>query len=56
VAEDDEKIGALVCEALQGAGFKTHWVRDGIETLNYVLESRPDGIVLDLRSPATQWL
>ena len=70
VAEDDEAMGALVCEALKEAGFKTHWAKDGIEALNYVLESRPDGIVLDLvlprlsgfdisgmvrKSPAVQW-
>src|ERR1700722_19218834 len=51
VAEDDESVGSVVCEALQTAGFKTHWVKDGIEALNYVLESRPDGIVLDLVLP-----
>jgi DNA-binding response OmpR family regulator len=51
VAEDDEAIGEMVCEALKEAGFKTHRVKDGIEALNYVLESRPDGIVLDLILP-----
>jgi DNA-binding response OmpR family regulator len=51
VAEDDEAIGEVVCEALKQAGFKTHWVKDGIEALNYVLESRPDGIILDLILP-----
>jgi DNA-binding response OmpR family regulator len=51
VAEDDEALGSVVCEALQSAGFKTFWVKDGIEALNYVLESRPDGIVLDLVLP-----
>src|SRR6266852_280548 len=51
VAEDDQAAGELVCEALKEAGFKTHWVRDGIEALNYILESRPDGIVLDLILP-----
>ena len=51
VAEDDEATGEMVCEALRGAGFKTNRVRDGIEALNYVLESRPDGIVLDLILP-----
>jgi DNA-binding response OmpR family regulator len=51
VAEDDEGLGAVVCEALCAAGFKTHWVKDGIDALNYVLESRPDGIVLDLVLP-----
>jgi DNA-binding response OmpR family regulator len=51
VAEDDEAIAALVCEALKAGGFRTHWVRDGIDALNYILESRPDGIVLDLVMP-----
>jgi DNA-binding response OmpR family regulator len=51
VAEDDEAAGTMVCEALKAAGFKTHWVKDGIEALNYILESRPDGIVLDLVLP-----
>jgi len=51
VAEDDEAIGEMVCEALKQAGFKTRWVKDGIEALNYVLESRPDGIILDLILP-----
>jgi|ERR1017187_243056 DNA-binding response OmpR family regulator len=51
VAEDDMAAGELVCEALKGAGFRTHLVKDGIEALNYVLESRPDGIVLDLMLP-----
>src|SRR5882724_11956506 len=51
VAEDDEAMGALVCSALKEAGFKTHWAKDGIEALNFILESRPDGIVLDLVLP-----
>ena len=70
VAEDDEGVGQLVCEALKEEGFKVHWAKDGIEALNYILESRPDGIILDLvlprlngfdlsgmvrKSPAVQW-
>jgi DNA-binding response OmpR family regulator len=51
VAEDDEAAGSIVCEALEEAGYKTFWVKDGIEALNYVLESRPAGIVLDLVLP-----
>lgn len=51
IVEDDEANGELVCEALKDAGFKTHWVRDGIDALNYILESRPDAIVLDLLLP-----
>jgi DNA-binding response OmpR family regulator len=51
VVEDEEAAGEVVCEALKGAGFKTHWVRDGIDALNYILESRPDAVVLDLLLP-----
>jgi len=70
VAEDDEIVGGLVCQALKEAGYKIHWVKDGIEALNYILGSRPDGIILDLvlprlngfdlsgmirKSPTVQW-
>jgi DNA-binding response OmpR family regulator len=51
VAEDDETAAELVFEALKEAGFKTHWAKDGIDALNFILESRPDGIILDLLLP-----
>jgi DNA-binding response OmpR family regulator len=51
VVEDDEAAGEIVCEALKDAGFKTHWVKDGIDALNYILESMPDAIVMDLLLP-----
>jgi DNA-binding response OmpR family regulator len=51
VVEDDDQAGELVCEALQDAGFKTHWAKDGIDAMNYILESRPDAIVLDILLP-----
>ena len=51
VVEDDETTGTCVCEALQKAGYKTNWVKDGLEALDYILESRPDGIILDLMLP-----
>jgi DNA-binding response OmpR family regulator len=51
VAEDDPTTGELVCESLQSAGYKTHWTKDGIEALNYILEARPDVVVLDLILP-----
>jgi DNA-binding response OmpR family regulator len=51
VAEDDETTGQMVCEALREAGYKTHWAKDGVDALNYILESRPDGVVLDLILP-----
>jgi DNA-binding response OmpR family regulator len=51
VAEDDETTAELVCESLQAVGYKTHWAKDGIDALNYILESRPDGVILDLILP-----
>jgi DNA-binding response OmpR family regulator len=51
VAEDDEQTGQLVCDALHDAGFKTHWLKDGIDTMNYILESRPEAVVLDIQLP-----
>ena len=54
IAEDDEAMGHLVAEALQEAGFHAHWVSDGIDALNFVLESRPDIVVLDLNLPRLQ--
>jgi DNA-binding response OmpR family regulator len=51
VAEDEETTGRLVCEALEENGYQTHWAKDGVDALNYILESRPDGVVLDLVLP-----
>jgi DNA-binding response OmpR family regulator len=51
IAEDDPATAELVCEALREAGYKTHWAKDGVDALNYILESRPDGVVLDLILP-----
>jgi DNA-binding response OmpR family regulator len=51
IAEDDEAMGHLVAEALQEAGFHPHWVSDGIEALNFILQSKPDIVVLDLNLP-----
>ena len=51
VAEDDEATGTLLCEALQQDGYRTHWAKDGVDAVNYILESRPDGVILDLVLP-----
>jgi len=51
LAEDDQATGELVCECLQSAGYKTHWAKDGIEALNFILEARPDAVVLDIILP-----
>ena len=51
IAENDEYIGPLVVGGLKDAGYRTHWVKDGVSALNYILESKPDGVVLDLVLP-----
>lgn len=51
IVEDDEAISQLVKEALDAAGFQTDCVRDGVEAINQVLESKPDIVVLDLTIP-----
>ena len=51
VAEDDETTGTLLCETLQEAGYGTHWAKNGIDALNFILESRPDCVILDLVLP-----
>ncbi len=54
VAEDDKVISRLVAEAVIYAGFQAKCISDGIDALNYILESKPDAIVLDLVLPRLQ--
>jgi DNA-binding response OmpR family regulator len=51
VAEDDPSVSDIVARALQAAGYRVEVVTDGIAALNFVLEERPDGVVLDLVLP-----
>ncbi len=51
IAEDDEMIGRIVSDALNGAGFKSRLVDDGVDAINEILEMKPDMIVLDLILP-----
>ena len=54
IAEDDKVIGRLIAEAVKYAGFQAKCITDGIDALNFILESKPDVIVLDLILPRLQ--
>ena len=54
IAEDDERMSAVIADAVGEAGFDCHCVGDGVEALNYILEARPDLVVLDLILPRLQ--
>jgi DNA-binding response OmpR family regulator len=51
IAEDDEAIAQNVVDGLQTALFRTHWIRDGVDAINWILFHKPDAIVLDLMLP-----
>ncbi len=51
VAEDESQLAGIIRLSLHEAGYKPVVVGDGIEALNYILEHRPDVVVLDLMLP-----
>lgn len=51
IVEDERDIADLLRYNLQGAGFKTDYVRNGADALQQALEKTPDLILLDLMLP-----
>ena len=51
VAEDDEDIRLMMVTLLRMKGYKTAEARDGQETLDVALSTRPDLILMDLQLP-----
>ena len=51
VVEDEPKIGQVVRDYLEHAGFKTVAARDGKSALQAASRDRPDLVILDLRLP-----
>jgi CheY-like chemotaxis protein len=51
VVEDDPAAAELLTRQLDGAGFRTHVVRTGIEALAQALELHPAAITLDILLP-----
>jgi DNA-binding response OmpR family regulator len=51
VAEDDEIMGEIACDALLAHGHGAGLVQDGAEALRVVIAKRPDLLVLDCNLP-----
>ncbi|HNC97132.1 MAG TPA: response regulator, partial [Myxococcota bacterium] len=54
--EDDARLGALVADYLQKAGFSVEVERDGRRGRQRVLEQPPDLLILDLLLPGEDGL
>ncbi len=56
LAEDDERLGALLAEYLREHGFRVSRVGDGGEAAERVARAPPDAVVLDLMLPSLHGL
>jgi two-component system, OmpR family, response regulator len=51
VADDEDSVADLLCDALSLAGYTTIRAANGMEALRLVRESRPDLLLLDVNMP-----
>ncbi len=56
IVEDEPKISQLLSEYLQGAGFRTHVLADGLEVIDWVRQHPPQMMLLDLMLPGRDGL
>ena len=56
VVDDDEKLRALVGEYLEGYGFQTIALSDGLSVLNTIRRESPDIVILDIMLPGRDGL
>ncbi|HGJ5859697.1 MAG TPA: two-component system response regulator BaeR [Arsenophonus nasoniae] len=56
VVEDEPKLGQLLVDYLQAAGFQSDWLLDGNSVIKQVKNFFPDLILLDLMLPGTDGL
>ncbi|ALV91718.1 MULTISPECIES: two-component system response regulator BaeR [Pantoea] len=56
VVEDEPKLAQLMIDYLQASNYRTHHIADGNEALNYVQQSPPDLMLLDLMLPGRDGL
>jgi DNA-binding response OmpR family regulator len=56
VVDDDEKLRALVGEYLEGYGFQTIALPDGLSVLNTIRSESPDIVILDIMLPGRDGL
>lgn len=51
IADDDDIIGEIVCDALLARGHDAELIADGAEALGVVKARRPDLLILDFNMP-----
>jgi len=56
IAEDENKIAALLADYLNAAGFQTHIVEDGDAVLNAITTLQPELVLLDVMLPGKDGL
>lgn len=56
IVEDEPKLGQLLVDYLQAAGYATHWLTNGSEVVPAVHEHSPALILLDLMLPGADGL
>ncbi|MFZ4834541.1 two-component system response regulator BaeR [Rouxiella sp. Mn2063] len=56
IVEDEPKLGQLLVDYLQAAGYATRWLSDGAQVVQYVRDTPPAMILLDLMLPGISGL
>ncbi|GKX49721.1 two-component system response regulator BaeR [Budvicia aquatica] len=56
IVEDEPKLGQLLIDYLQAAGYQTHLIANGKEVIAYVRQHSPSLILLDLMLPGIDGL
>ncbi|MDX5629660.1 MULTISPECIES: two-component system response regulator BaeR [unclassified Brenneria] len=56
IVEDEPKLGRLLVDYLQTAGYQAHWICNGDEVIDWVRQNPPVLILLDLMLPGTDGL
>lgn len=56
VVEDEPKLAQLMIDYLQASNYRTHHIADGGEVLDYVQQTPPDLLLLDLMLPGKDGL
>lgn len=56
IVEDEPKLGQLLVDYLQAAGYQTHWITNGDDVVDWVRQTPPALILLDLMLPGCDGL
>jgi len=51
IIDDDANLTRLLCESLEGAGYRVHTAPNGLDGIKELYTARPDLVILDLMMP-----